>query len=127
MKQKFAAWLIVAAVFPHAVWAAANPQEQAKIAEAKAKAAWGDKVSAYQLCESQDEVAEKYRERLAATNKPAPQPVSTPSCSDPGPFVYAPAQGTQPLEGAGAHSPAETAKQPPSSATPEAVNKPLAK
>lgn len=127
MKQKFAAWLIVASVFPHAVWAATPPQDQAKLAEAKAKSAWMDKVAAYQLCESQDDVAATYREQLAAAGKPAPQPVTTPSCNDPGPFVFEPDDPTQPLEGSGAHSPAETAKESPSSATPDAANKPLAK
>lgn len=126
MKRTFAALLIMAAVSPHAAWAA-TAQEQAKMAEVKARAAWTDKVSAYQLCQVQDEVAAQYRARLASTGQTAPQPVATPACTDPGPFTYSAEPGTQPLEGAGAHSPAETAKQPPNTSAPESASKPLAK
>lgn len=128
MKKRFAAWpFILAALAPLAVWAAPADQDAAKAAQAKAKAAWTEKMSAYQLCQAQDEVAEKYRERMTASGKTAPQAVATPPCTDPGPFNFSNEQGTQPREGAGAHSPAETAQRPPSSAAPESADKPSAK
>ncbi|HET8744178.1 MAG TPA: hypothetical protein VFM98_01135, partial [Ramlibacter sp.] len=43
----------------------------------------------------------------------APNAVSTPPCTDPGPFAYAPPE-QKPLETSGAHSPAATATSPPS-------------
>lgn len=38
--------------------------------------------------------------------------MTTPPCTDPGPFVYTPTE-VKPLEQAGAHSPAATAATPP--------------
>ena len=68
----------------------AAPSEEAKLkaAEAKAKTAWSDKVSAYQLCQAQDKVAASY---LKAKGSAAPPPLATPACADPGPYVAAPA------------------------------------
>lgn len=124
MKTRFAAWsLVLGALGTQAAWAAVSAQDEAKAAEAKAKAAWTTKVTAYQLCAAQDKVAEEYRAHMKASGKDAPAPVATPACSDPGPFAYAP----QAREGSGAHSPAETATQPPSSAQPDNAGKPLAK
>ena len=90
------------------------PPEAAKAtaAEAAAKSAWSDKVGAYQLCLSQDRVAEAYRKDLKGAGKAAPTPVSTAACQDPGPFVTPVAQ--KPLEASGAHSPPGTATSPPS-------------
>lgn len=128
MKTKFAAWsLVLGALSTQAAWAAMSAQDEAKAAEAKAKAAWSTKVAAYQLCAAQDKVAEQYRARMKAAGKDAPEPVATPACSDPGPFAYVPAQPPQAREGSGAHSPAETASQPPSSPQPDSAGKPLAK
>lgn len=128
MKTRFAVWsLVLGALGTQAAWAAVSAQDEAKAAEAKAKAAWTTKVTAYQLCAAQDKVAEHYRARMKSIGKDAPQPVATPACSDPGPFAYAPAQAPQAREGSGAHSPAETATQPPSSAQPDSAGKPLAK
>jgi len=100
-----------------------SPEAQAKAAEAKAKAAWSASVAAYQLCQSQDKVAAEYFAEAKMAGKPLGQPVATPECKDPGPFVYAPAP-VQAREGSGAHSPAETASQPPSSPQPDAEGRP---
>jgi hypothetical protein len=77
-------------------------------AENAAKSAWADKVAAYQLCLSQDRIAEAYRR----DHPQAARPVPTPPCSDPGPYVSPLAQ--KPLEASGAHSPPATASTPPS-------------
>lgn len=110
---------------------------KAKAAEAASKAGWSDKVGAYQLCKAMDKVAEKYRSTssssraapapsavvvassassvIVATVTPltSPAPVAMPPCADPGPYV-AQAAPAKPIEAAGAHSPPEMAKGPPS-------------
>jgi hypothetical protein len=112
---------------------------KAKAAETAAKAAWQAKVDNFQLCKAQDRVAAMARKTAskpmaaasakvttpaaAATaaastpgmSAPTGVPVASapPACSDPGPFAYAPPE-QKPLESAGAHSPAATAKSPPS-------------
>lgn len=96
-----------------------SDEAKAKAAEAAAKTAWGDKVAAYRLCQAQDRVAASYLERTKAAGKPM-QPVSTPPCSDPGPFSYTP-PAPKPIEAAGAHSPPQTAATPPSSMQPAAA------
>jgi hypothetical protein len=68
-----------------------SDEAKAKAAEAAAKTAHGDKVAAYQLCKSQDNVAMAYQAAAKKAGKPAPAPTVTPPCADPGPFVYAPA------------------------------------
>ncbi|MVW78531.1 hypothetical protein [Bordetella sp. 02P26C-1] len=128
MKKTLAIWaLLAAALSPQALLAAPTDADAARAAaEAKARAAWNDKVTAYKLCVAQDRVAAHYREQMAANGKSAPEPVTTPPCMEPEPFTFN-AEGTQPREGSGAHSPAETAQRPPSSSTPENGEKPLAK
>jgi hypothetical protein len=69
---------------------ATSDEAKAKAAEAAAKAAWGDKVAGYQLCKSQDKVAATYIAQARKDGKPV-TPTATPPCTDPGPFVYAPA------------------------------------
>jgi hypothetical protein len=69
---------------------APTPEAQAKAAEAAAKAAWGGKVEAYQLCRAQERVAAHVHAGLAAVGKPVPTPTATPPCADPGPFAFAP-------------------------------------
>lgn len=93
----------------HAKLPAPSDEAKAKAAEAAAKTAWTDKVSAYKLCQSMDRVAAHYRK----DKKDAPAAIETPACADPGAFV-APAPAA-PLEAAGAHSPAATAVAPPAS------------
>lgn len=118
--------LMLAALGTQTAWAAASAPDDAKAAEAKAKAAWTAKVTAYQLCEAQDKTVAQYQASLKAAGKAVPPSVATPACADPGPFAYAPA-APQPREGSGAHSPAETATQAPSSVQPESEGKPAAK
>jgi len=65
-----------------------SDEAKAKAAEAAAKTAWTDKVSAFQLCRAMDRSAQHYRK----TTKAAPPAVGTPPCADPGPFVPPPAQ-----------------------------------
>ena len=99
------------------------PSEEAKAQSAQnaAKAAWDDKVSLYKLCLAMDRTAEAYRRDLKAAAKDVPTPVTTPTCTDPGPYV-APATPvtSKPLEASGAHSPAGTATSPPSTNVPAA-------
>lgn len=91
---------------------------KAKAAEAAAKAAWGDKVAGYQLCQAQDRIAAAYLQKAQAAGKSL-QPASTPPCTDPGPFSYVPPE-SKPIEAAGAHSPTPTAATPPSTMQPAA-------
>jgi len=82
-------------------------EARAKAEEAKAKAAHGDKVAAYQLCKSQEKVAERYLKERKGT-KPAPS-----TCQDPGPFQMAstaPAAAAVPAS-APAAAPAPAKKQ----------------
>lgn len=60
-----------------------SDEAKAKAAEAAAKTAWTDKVSAFQLCKAMDRAAAHYRQG----NKAAKPAVATPPCADPGPFV----------------------------------------
>lgn len=64
------------------------PTEEAKTkeVETKAKAAWLEKVAAYQLCLSQDKVAAQYMKAKGAEAKPA---TATPACQGPDPYVAA--------------------------------------
>jgi hypothetical protein len=109
--------LMLAAPMALAKLPALSPDAQAKAEEAKAKAAWTDKVAAYQLCRSMDRVAESYFKTVKASGKPAPAPVATPPCSDPGAYSppAAPQASAPTLESSGAHSPAATATAPPGS------------
>jgi hypothetical protein len=67
---------------------APTPEQAAAAELAKARTAHGDKVGAYQLCMSQNDVANKYRKAGA----PAPG-----ACTNPGPFVApAPAPAAAP-------------------------------
>jgi hypothetical protein len=61
-----------------------SDEAKAKAGEAKQKAAWGEKVSAYKLCLSQDKVAAHYRKTKGSEAKPA---TATVPCQDPGTFV----------------------------------------
>lgn len=91
------------------------PSDEAKLKalETKQKTAHADKTSAFQLCKSQDKVAERYRKG----NKDAGAVVATPKCEDPGPFVFVPP------EAAPAAPPATTAATAPAAAqgTPPSI------
>ena len=106
---------IAATALCASAWAklpAPTPEAKAKAAETAAKAAWQGKVDGFQLCNVQDRVVAKYRTSATAAGKTVPPAVSTPPCTDPGPFVYAP-EAPKPIEAAGAHSPAATVGTPP--------------
>ena len=104
-----------------------TPEAKAKAAEAASKTAWSGKVDAFQLCQAQDKVAARYRASAAAAGKQLPPPPSTPACTDPGPFAFAPPAEAKPIEAAGAHSPAATAAAPPSTTQPAATAIPTPK
>ncbi len=109
---------LVASVFAGAVIAKLPPlndEAKAKAAETANKAAWTDKVGAYQLCQSMNKVASAYRSSATAAAKAASGADPTPACVDPGPYVaqVTPA-ASKPLEAAGAHSPPGMATSPPS-------------
>ena len=93
-----------------------NDEAKAKADEAAGKAAWNDKVGAYQLCQSMDRVATTYRARAAGAGKAASAPEQTPACADPGPYgaLQTTPAASKPLEASGAHSPPGTATSPPS-------------
>ncbi|MDX3906528.1 MAG: hypothetical protein QHC78_12640 [Pigmentiphaga sp.] len=120
MKTAFALLLAALSTSALAKLPPPSPEAQAKAAETAARAAWTAKVDSYQLCQAQDRVAAAYFASARNAGKPAPQPVSTAPCSDPGPFVYSPPE-RKPLEAAGAHSPSETAAQPHNTETPDAA------
>jgi hypothetical protein len=61
---------------------APTEEQKAKAEVDKAKAAWSDKVAAFQLCKAQDKAAAAYQ----AGGKGAHTQPGTP-CADPGPFV----------------------------------------
>lgn len=102
--------------------APADAQARAK-EEAAARAAWAGKMANFELCKSQDAVAEKYFADAKAAGKPTAEPVPTPECADPGPFSYL-APDEKPLEVSGAHSPAPTAATPPSTNDPASDKQP---
>lgn len=66
------------------------PSDEAKAAAAAAaaKAGWGNKVAAFQLCQSQDRVVARTVAQMRAAGKPV-TPVATAPCADPGPYVAA--------------------------------------
>ncbi|HEX6363752.1 MAG TPA: hypothetical protein VFZ93_12390 [Albitalea sp.] len=106
--------LLLAAPLAHAKLPAPSPEAAAKAEEAKAKAAWNDKVAAFKLCQAMDRVAASYRQTAKAAGNEGKPATDTPPCSDPGPFVAAAPAASKPLEAAGAHSPPATAATPPS-------------
>ena len=67
-----------------------SAEAKAKAEEAKAKAAWSDKVAAFQLCKAQDVVVAKYKKSKAvAVTSAAAGSATLPVCTDPGPYVAA--------------------------------------
>jgi len=95
---------------------APSDEATAKAAETANKAAWNDKVAAYQLCKSMDKAAATYRTRAAGAGKSASAPEQTPACADPGPYaaLQTTPAASKPLEASGAHSPPGAATSPPS-------------
>jgi hypothetical protein len=91
---------------------ALSEEAQAAAAAAKDKTAWSDKVAAYQLCVSQDKVAQHYFK----TKKPGGKSsAEVPACTNPGPYVAA--QATTSQVGVADAKPVPAAGQP---ATPPA-------
>ncbi len=122
MKTSMARWL-AAACLPAVVSAGvlaklppptSSPEAQAKAAQAKEKAAWSAKVAAYELCKTEDRVAQRYYKDAKAAGRSTHPPEPTPPCTDPGKFSPTASAG-KPIEAAGAHSPAATATTPPGS------------
>jgi hypothetical protein len=93
-----------------------SDEAKAKAAETANKAAWTDKVAAYQLCRSMDRVATTYRAHAVSAGKSASAPEQTPPCADPGPYaaLQTTPAASKPLEASGAHSPPGAATSPPS-------------
>jgi hypothetical protein len=86
-KSLFALLLAAVSVSAFAKLPAPSEEAAAKAAEAKAKTAHAGKVTAFQVCKSQDKVvAHVQRTNKAKVGKP----VATPACADPGKFVYTP-------------------------------------
>ena len=90
-----------------------SPEAKAKADETKAKADHAAKIDAYKLCQAQDKTAALYYGNMKTAGKETKPAVSTAACADPGPLP--------PLEQAGAHSPPQTAAQPPNSAAPQSA------
>ena len=90
--RKILVMVAVVAVAGQALAKLPAPTEEAKTRalEAKAKAAWSDKVAAYQLCKAQDKVAAQYLSAKGPEAKPA---TATAPCQEPGPYV-SPAMAT---------------------------------
>lgn len=66
-----------------------SAEAKAKADEAKAKAVWSDKISAFQLCKAQDKVAAHYLKAKAKAGAVSGAAVPIPACVDPGPYVVA--------------------------------------
>lgn len=77
--------LLTCAALAQAKLPAQTDEQKAAAAAAKDKAAWTDKVSAFQLCKAQDRVAAYYAKHKA-DGKPL-APTAVPACTDPGPYV----------------------------------------
>lgn len=99
-------------------------EQKAKAAEAAARTAWSNQVANFQLCRSMDKVAARYFAEAKGAAKDVKPAVPAGDCTEPGPFAYKPAEVTKPIEAAGAHSPPETSKGPPSTTTPAAQTTP---
>ena len=99
---------------------APSDEAKAKAAEVAARTGHTGKVDSYKLCLAMDRVAGIHLAAVKRSGKAVTAPVETPACGDPGPFSLAPPEVKPSIEAAGAHSPAATAKAPPSSLTPAA-------
>ena len=104
-----AAALAVASGVALAKLPAPTDAQKAAAAAAAAKAAYGDKVGAYQLCETENRVAAKYLAAEKARGK-AITPQLTKPCEKPAPFESA-AAAAAPAPAAKAPAPAAAAKK----------------
>jgi hypothetical protein len=66
-----------------------SDEAKLKAAEAKAKAAWSDKVAAYQLCRAQDRAVAAYVNAAKQAGKETKSGPTLAACADPGPYTAA--------------------------------------
>jgi len=100
-----------------------SPEEQAKAAETKAKAAHQAKVDGYQTCLASEKAAAHYFK----THPQAAKPAAAPACTDPSPFVApapAPAAASTGATPAAAASAAAAPAAPPAPAAKTSAKKP---
>jgi hypothetical protein len=88
-----------------------SDEAKAKAAEAAAKTAHGNKVAAYQLCKSMDQVAAAYFAKAKKEGKAAAPADKTAPCADPGAFVYTPPPPAAAGAVAAAPAPADAPKK----------------
>lgn len=120
-KLSLAALIGLAAAAVSAKLPAPSDEAKAKAAATAAKTAWTDKVSAYQLCQAMNRVADGYRKEAKAAGRETQAAVETPACVDPGAFV-------PPVAVAAASAPATApATAPASPAVPSAAPAPVKK
>ena len=128
MTAKTAKLLLLLACLPVAALAKLptpelSPEEQAKVAETKAKAAHQAKVDGYQTCLASEKAAAHYFK----THPQAAKPAAAPACTDPGPFVApapAPAAASTGATPAAAASAAAAPAAPPAPAAKTSAKKP---
>jgi len=110
MNKALFAWILAAvSATAFAKLPPLDDEAKAKAEEAKAKTAHAAKVDGYLLCKSQDKVAA----HVQRTNKAkAGKPETTPSCADPGKFVYTPPEAPAAAPAAAASAPAAVAAAP---------------
>jgi hypothetical protein len=122
---RLAACALTVGLAASAVWAKLPPlsdDAKAKAAEAAAKTAHGDKVSAFQLCKSMNRTAAYYYAEAKKANQEAKPPTATPDCADPGAFVYPPpAAASAPAAPAAPAAAAPSAPAAPATAAPPAA------
>lgn len=90
MTAKHAPLLVLLAWLPIAALAKLptpelSPEDQAKAAETKARAAYQTQVDGYKTCLASEKAAAHYFK----THPQAAKPAAAPACADPGPFVAA--------------------------------------
>ncbi len=83
-----------------------SDEAKAKAAETAAKAAHGNKVADFQLCQSREKTAAHYYKTAKAAGKETRPPADTPACVDPGAFVYPPPAALPAASAASAPAPA---------------------
>ncbi len=94
-----------------------SPEDQAKAAETKARAAYQTKVDGYKTCLASEKAAAHYFK----THPQATKPSAVPACADPGPFVAA-APAASPVA-----PPASAGAAPAAAVTAAAAPAPAAK
>lgn len=109
MTAKHAPLLVLLAWLPIAALAKLptpelSPEDQAKAAETKARAAYQTKVDGYKTCLASDKAVAHYFK----THPQAVKPAAAPVCADPGPFVAAAPTPAAPAASAGATPAAAT-------------------